>query len=372
MNHPTQDQGADWEKLLHSLDTHSIPPNMNKEELAAFAANRELRAALAAPDFNEETGWEAFRKAHAHRRRRPALRLWLAAAAVLILAAGAAVWLLQAPGTRNPVLAESAPRQNVELRMADGRVVEPGKVSGTIRQQSGALIHSGSQGLKYTADTRQEYCSGKDTLLVPNGLPFRVQLADGSKIWLNAGSRLIYPQVFDGPEREVLLEGEAYFDVAQRSGQPFIVRSRGVTMTVLGTTFNVNTYTSSVVTTLCTGKLRVSAAQQQMVLLPDEQLDYNPGGGFGKREVDTRDFTAWKDGDLYFDGEELEAITKSLSRYYDYEFVFAGPDMRKLRFTLDMPRPAKLQVVLDHLKSSRQDLHFRIDGRTVYIEAVHQ
>lgn len=369
MSHPTQDNGTDWDKLLESLDHHSIPPNMTKEEWAAFAAARELRATVAAGDFDEEAGWKDFVQVHARRKKRPALRLWLAAAAVMLLAAGAA-WLLRSRPTETPATAADAPRPGIELRMADGRVVEPGKEAGIIRQTGGATIRTGSQGLEYVAGEGETARPGNDTLTVPKGLTFRVQLADGSKVWLNAGSRLIYPPVFDGPAREVALEGEAFFDVAQRAGQPFIVRSGGVTMTVLGTAFNVNAYTSSVIATLCTGKLQVAASSEQVLLLPDEQSGYDPGSGsLVKRTVDTRDFTAWKDGDLYFDNAGLEAITESLARYYDYDFVFAGKDMRKLRFTLDMPRPAKLQEVLDHLKNSRLDLRFRIDGRTVYIEA---
>ena len=105
-----------------------------------------------------------------------------------------------------------------------------------------------------------------------------------------------------------------------------------------------------------------------MLLAPGEQSVYDrSSGAMRQREVDTRDFIAWKEGDLYFDNNTLAEITGYLSRNYDYQFGFDDPTLKELRFTLDMPRPATLQAVLDRLSKSRNDFTFRVKGRTVEV-----
>lgn len=367
MQLPPDDTGMDWNKILESLDEVKIPQDMTKEEFSAMSAAREARALLAAEDFNIAEGWQEFSALRNKSRLRRLRIIRLAIAASITLTIGTGLWLLT-PGTPNIQTADALPEGKVRLKTADGRVIELDKAAQTIQDNDIAQANAAGDSLVYTAAGTTTGPVRMDTLEIPRGTPFRLVLADGTRVWLNATSRLIFPAAFNGPQREVYLEGEGYFEVARKTEQPFIVHSGSTTTRVLGTSFNIRHYDAAVITTLRTGKVQVAAAAQTLILHPDEQSTYlAKEGSLQKKTVDTRDFLAWVEGDLYYDAVSLSTITESLSRYYDYAFEFDNTTTASLRFTLDMPRPATLQEVLTQLQTSRTDLRFAVEGKTVSI-----
>ena len=141
------------------------------------------------------------------------------------------------------------------------------------------------------------------TIRVPRGGEYNLQLADGTKVYLNAGSSLRYPVRFTGKRREVTLSGEGYFEVAKDSTQPFVVRAGDVDVRVLGTAFNVNAYPEkeTVATTLVEGRVQVNYKTGQQVIQPGMQLVYDKQNGkVDVSVVDTEVYTSWKDGYYYF------------------------------------------------------------------------
>ncbi|HEY9259820.1 FecR family protein [Chitinophaga sp.] len=365
MQVPTNDSGMDWNKILESLEEAKIPQDMTKEEFAAMSAAREARALLSAGDFDESDGWQEFTTLRNKQKTRRIMIIRLAIAASVALAIGAGLWLLQ-PAIQAPQIANQMPTGKVRLKTSDGRVIELNKETRSIQHNDIAQINAGGDSLVYMAGTTRSAQEKMDTLEIPRGTPFQLLLADGTRVWLNATSRLVFPAAFNGPRREVFLEGEGYFEVASKTDQPFIVHTGKTATTVLGTSFNVRNYDASVVTTLRTGKVQVTAGAQTLLLQPDEQSTFLAGdGSLQKKTVDPADYMAWVKGDLYFESVPLGRITESLSRYYDYTFEFKDAAIANLRFTLDMPRPGTLQEVLTQLSGT--DLRFKVKGKTVMI-----
>lgn len=361
------DKNIDWDKLA---DRYAGEPpasaDLTDEEMQALAAMRLMKARLAQRNTSVEHDWQRFQTA---RRKKLVVRaLQLAAAAAVILAIGTGVWMMRPASPDEPAsqIANAAPQGKVQLKMSDGRTIELGADTQTIARGAFAQLHADTATLTYAAGDHSESAGQMDELHVPRGLQFRLQLADGSRVWLNSDTRLRYPAVFGGSSREVHVEGEAFFDVKPDAARPFIVHAGSNRLQVLGTSFNVNTFDNAVTTTLATGRLMVAAASQQQQLRPDEQAVYQ-SGTLVKRTVDTQAFTAWKDGDLYFEDATLADICRYLERSYDYRFEFEDTSLKSLRFTLDLRRPAHLQEALDLIRISLDKISFNVQERTVRV-----
>ncbi|MDR2040453.1 MAG: FecR family protein [Bacteroidales bacterium] len=158
-------------------------------------------------------------------------------------------------------------------------------------------------------------------VIVPWGKRTTVTFADGSKLWLNAGSRAVYPVEFTGKKREVFIEGEAYFEIARNEAKPFIVKtSSNVEVTVLGTSFNVNAYPREDKTeiALVNGSVQVINKNRQVTQLQSDQVIsiHNHTAVQEVKTIDIYDYICWKDGLLQFKSENLEIILRKLERHY--------------------------------------------------------
>lgn len=158
---------------------------------------------------------------------------------------------------------------------------------------------------------------------VPNGRQFRLTLADGSEVWLNAGSMLEYPASFENAsERRVRVRGEAFFKVRRDTCRPFCVETDcGGCVRVLGTSFNVNAYAGSgrQITTLVSGRIGYTPGEgaEEVLLRPNEQASTDLAAGKTKvAAVDASLFGAWKEGWLWFENESLPALAERLGRVY--------------------------------------------------------
>jgi hypothetical protein len=170
-----------------------------------------------------------------------------------------------------------------------------------------------------------------NTLLVPYGKRTKVQLSDGSVVWLNSGSRLVYPVVFNGEKREVYLEGEAIFEVAHNKNHPFVVMSQNQEVEVLGTVFGVTNYLdeNSINTVLKSGSVQISYKNasspnsDKMKITPGTIASYNKKTkGIISEKINVEQYFSWRDGVLIFKNNDLQFIMKRLSRYYNIEIEF--------------------------------------------------
>lgn len=181
-----------------------------------------------------------------------------------------------------------------------------------------------------------------------------IQLPDGSKVTLNRHSQLSYPQTF-GKERMVELNGEAYFEVSKNPEKPFRVKTNGVTVSVLGTHFNVNAYAadSLVETTLLEGSVAVSDNRNgnQVILNPNETAVYRKANGMLTlhSESDAGNEISWCKGILSFDNTPMGEIARELSHYFNVNIQIKGGNLRNYKLSARFKQDETLEEILDML-----------------------
>ena len=213
---------------------------------------------------------------------------------------------------------------------------------------------------------------------VLRGSKTQMTLADGTKLWLNASSKIKYSQNFNNDERDVFLEGEAWFDVAKNSRKPFNVFAGGVVVQAVGTIFNVKAYPDEkiVETTLVEGTVIVGAdnkSSEKIVLKPNEQVLYNkPDIQNSEIEkilvtkgIKAELFTSWISDKLVISSEDLESLTVKLGRKYDVVFHFDDNSLKKLRFT-GVLKNETIEQILEVLKIS-SPVNYRIREREIWL-----
>ncbi|WP_320167894.1 FecR domain-containing protein [Mangrovibacterium marinum] len=197
-----------------------------------------------------------------------------------------------------------------------------------------------------------------NTLIVPYGKRTTITLSDQTKVWLNSGSRLIFPASFTKKNREVYLEGEAIFEVSHDKSHPFVVSTRNVDVEVLGTVFNLSAYNDDdfINTVLVEGGVllkyggNVLLGRQSSQLYPGMLASYNTQtSSLNKQKINTQLYTSWREGYLVFEQQPLGDIAKKIARYYDVQVVFDDPALAKETFSgnLDLQNSASevLRVV---------------------------
>lgn len=208
---------------------------------------------------------------------------------------------------------------------------------------------------------------------VPNGERKQITLSDGSEVWLNSGSLLVYAAKFEGDKRMIYLNGEASFKVAKDPEKPFIVKTSHVDVEALGTVFNVEAYSDSelIIATLEEGKVRVNTDLTQdkpIILCPDEQVVYNSKlGTVSKTVVDAGKVLQWKHGYLTFQGASFDYIVKTIERRYDVTINYETGKFAGRSFTMKFRPDEGLNQVLDILKEMVNSLNYRIKDNAVYI-----
>ncbi|WP_347840585.1 FecR domain-containing protein [uncultured Draconibacterium sp.] len=207
-------------------------------------------------------------------------------------------------------------------------------------------------------------------VIAPIGSRTVVQLADGTEVNLNYGSKIKYPRTFHGHSREITLSGEAYFDVAHNPDKPFIVKTGKINVTALGTEFNVQAYADdeAVATTLVEGKVLIEkvlakqAPQKLGFLVPGQHVNYNlKSGEIYSTKGDVDKYTAWKDGKLVFDNESISVVAQKLSRMFNVDIEIAE-NVKHYTYTVTFINDP-LYLILD-LMSETTPVKYKIFPRT--------
>ena len=204
-----------------------------------------------------------------------------------------------------------------------------------------------------------------NTLIVPRGGEFSLELADGTRVWLNTESKLRYPVAFTGDERRVEMDGEVYFEVAKNREKPFIVTVNGVDIRVLGTSFNVSAYQEEVVTTLVEGKVQLKRGDEQVVLSPNQQAIWSDDK-FKVKQVDARNYVLWKEGIFYFEDVDLEMILDDMARWYNVNIFYVNPTLKKMKFSVEIKRYEDINEILRRIEQTKR-VKFEIKDRTINV-----
>ncbi|MBO9633406.1 MAG: FecR domain-containing protein [Chitinophagaceae bacterium] len=294
---------------------------------------------------------------------------WVAAAAVLLLAGGW-FWYFHdnkpAPSVApTAIVLDDIPpgKEGAVLTLADGsRLVLDSLGNGPIAKQNGADVVLQNGNLAYNSTGSFNTLADYNTISTPKGRQFRLELPDGSKVWLNAASSIRFPTVFNGNERKVEITGEAWFEVVKDVKKPFRVSIDPVTeVEVLGTSFNINSYNNEEVTrtTLLDGAVRFRYMDQSKLLAPGQQAQTGKEKKIKVASVDTDKVIAWKSGYFNFDDNDLYALMRQLERWYDIEVKFEGP-APVVEFHGKLQRNLNLSQILMVLK--RMEIRYRMEG----------
>jgi len=249
------------------------------------------------------------------------------------------------------------------LVLADGTKVSlNGNTTKTLSKNSNLIGNSNELIVK---QTDQPIPLQYNSLIVPKASFYKMTLADGTKVWVNALSKLKFPAQFSTKERRVFLEGEAYFEVIPNTDHPFIVESRGNEIKVLGTHFNINSYSDHVRTTLAEGRVEVRQNEQRVELYPGEYAS-SFKDNLLKGKADLAHDLAWHNNEFYFKKETIVNIAHQLSRWYDLDVIFRGNVQLDKEYTGSIERDVKLSQVLEML-SYVSDLKFDVEGKKLII-----
>ena len=207
----------------------------------------------------------------------------------------------------------------------------------------------------------------------PKGQISKCVLADGTQIWLNAGTTIKYDATLKGSFREVELDGEAYFKVSKNKHKPFVVTTKYAQIKVLGTVFNLKAYSgdSNVETTLEEGSVEFSlngSSAKPVELKPGEQVVFNSSENkltLGK--VDTYLLTAWKDGKYVFKDADLKTIITELERLYDVRIHLQNDSLMQLHFRGMFEYEQNIFSALETLERTT-NLKYRMDGRDIWLQ----
>ena len=205
------------------------------------------------------------------------------------------------------------------------------------------------------------------TLVVPDGKDAKIVLADGTQVWVNAGSSLTYPSRFHGKTREVTLTGEAYFKVSHDTQHPFIVHAQGISTRVLGTQFNMRCYTpNDTHVTLVEGKVIVKAHKAQTVIHPGEDAQLS-SDSWQIKEVNVEDVTCWREGIQLFDNASLRDILIQMGGWYNMNVVCNKTNSlnRRLHYMYDRREPIETSLVMLRELSK---VNIKVEKNTIFVE----
>jgi transmembrane sensor len=249
------------------------------------------------------------------------------------------------------------------LSTGDAKLIRPSGESIILNSKNSVIEHRNdgqvivNNELKETESLPKKGVPEMNQLIIPYGKTSEIILADGTRVWLNAGSRLIYPEFFIDKNREVFLIGEAYFEVLQDDKKPFVVQTSDIRIRVLGTRFNVSAYpTDDVIETVLTeGKVRLE--QNYSGMFP-ETTEMKPGqmAAFNKNQrtmqiktVVTDHHTLWRESLLKFESTDLSRVVKNLERYFNIRFKYNDPFLGGIKISGKLELSENRETVLGNV-----------------------
>jgi transmembrane sensor len=303
----------DWYLKLNTEDT-----DLSDEELASDLRDLQSRLAVittAGPS-----------------RKYPGL---IAIAATLLLVSGLSLYLFivrdSPPSpTQTIVINDIAAGTNkAVLTLSNGKTISLSDAgNGLLTTDADAQISKTGEGqIKYVSrEQNGNQTNATNIIETPMGGQFQVVLSDGTKVFLNAASSLKYPTQFTGTARKVELKGEGYFEVTHNEELPFIVKTERQSVRVLGTHFNINSYTDEgkTVTTLQQGSVQVEAGSERRLLRPGSQTVLLANSNLNVQPANMETALAWKNNKMAFEDAGIEEIMRQVARWYDLDIKYEG------------------------------------------------
>lgn len=348
----------------------------DKDVLRAYNDLLDCRQAVqerhGASRFDANAAWTDFTTKHRPRRTLYVLLGALSGiAATLLLVFGFALYKHLNPSLPEGVLvyqSDDSPQElqltangnDVALEKADNIAsiegVKPRIAGKTLR----ALDYTGASILK----------KENHSLTTPRGKDFQLILSDGTRVWLNADSKIDYPAKFSGGARVVKLQGEAYFEVEKDSEHPFIIKTKNFETRVLGTKLNVRSYSDEDSrVTLIEGSVEVKGTKggHTLRLAPGEEVRFMADGSMQTSCTDIDSYVYWKEGFFYFDNVSLVDIMQTLGRWYNLNVIFSNTDAMKYRLHFLCDRNGGVEHAVELLNRMKKG-KITYDGKSIIVE----
>ena len=253
------------------------------------------------------------------------------------------------------------------LTLSDGTIIDlENTQNGALAIQGNTKINKSNGVISYST-TNNNSAMLFNIIATPKGGQYKLLLADGTKVWLNAASSLRYPISFDGKKREVELTGEAYFEVASDKTKPFIVSSKEFKVQVLGTHFNINAYENEGAsrTTLLEGSIRINIPNNSQLLMPGQQARISSLNEINViNHVETDEVVAWKNEIFQFVKSDIHSVMRQIERWYDVEIEYRGNI--STHFGGSISRNVTLDQVLNILQQTKK-VRFEVEGKKVIV-----
>jgi transmembrane sensor len=309
---------------------YSFDPALKSDESTITRSFETIRSLISERETTQVIqigGWAKFKK------------MVIAAAVITAISTAAYFWL--APGqpqtrqlqAQNSSETTGSPGSDkAVLVLSNGSKIVLDSIGSMGLSDGGVDIAIDKGSMKYNASSKSEI-KLKNTLTTPRGGQYKIKLADGTDVWLNAATRLTFPTSFSSKERIVELDGEAYFEVAKDPHHPFIVKVNDINVKVLGTSFNVMGYTDelSINTTLVEGRVLVETGAIRTELKPgQESIVHKTTGESTITNADISKALAWKNGFFEFENADIHVILRQISRWYDIDVEIGAVDKKKL------------------------------------------
>lgn len=321
--------------------------------------------------------WAKIEKGIDRKRRRGKILVWNFAVAASLVA-GIAGWTFYTQLGRQSIMdyagkmtAEAQTTGNIQLVLSSEETIDLENHSQVVTSQAGTIDVNDRQVAGETS-SKDDFVK----LIVPKGKHTRLVLADGSSMHVNSGTTVVYPRSFsNSKKREIFVDGEIFIDVQPDKRHPFVVKTSGYDVEVLGTAFNVSAYSTDnhSEVTLVRGSVKLTDGRKDLMQLnPDQQAVVNTNGIIEKRAVDADKYIAWTDGLMIFEGEPLRYVLDRLERYYGVSITYEEDAKTRIRGSLDLND--SLDEVLDRLsvivpmKISKSDEGYLIEKKIVDME----
>ncbi|MBR1464443.1 MAG: FecR family protein [Prevotella sp.] len=307
---------------LDILDADGLEQQLPSDHEALTIKRALRRKHIPSPDVDQE--WELFAASHAASSHPASQRKAHIVGFLLGVAATIAAMLVVYPFVKSS-LVEQSPYEGVQIFSANDN---PTEVMLAQNEDKPEAVKDNTLVFGKAAEQTSESVKAKMlTLTTPRGKDYHLTLADGTKVWMNAESKLEFPETFKGNTREVILHGEAYFEVAKDAKHPFIVKTDYFQTRVLGTSFNIRAYSerdANVVLVDGSVSLMLNKNNSEAITLaPNQQAILNAKRStLNIKEVDTYPYTQWRDGFFYFDDTPMIEIMQELGRWYNVNIIF--------------------------------------------------
>ncbi|MCK9412021.1 MAG: DUF4974 domain-containing protein [Prolixibacteraceae bacterium] len=294
--------------------------------------------------------------AKSRNRKIISIRRWSVAASILMVI-GLSGWFLFVHTSKeineinyHSVVVKPKPGKDIKLILADQseKIFSTKEVDLKYNEDGLLLTNSGNQVPNKSVDQNQ-LTEKMNQLVVPFGKKSKIELADGTKLWLNSGSRAIYPVVFKKDKREIFIEGEGLLEVAHDASRPFYVVTDLMKIKVLGTKFDLSAYkedaTISVV--LVEGSVEATSGDKKIMLKPNQLLSYNKSTHESTiSHANVLEYVSWIDGWMLCDKEKITSICTKLSRYYDVRIDVSDPKFNSMTITGKLDLKSNCEDVL--------------------------